>query len=92
MTDKAKEPSEEEMANFIGEPAKKAWLETRKFVEEHYNIMPETIFGGAKYGWEIRYRRSGKTLCSLTPERGTFAVLIVLGKRIPKRPFQCKMN
>lgn len=42
--------------------------------------MPETIFGGAKYGWEIRYRRSGKTLCSLTPEKGAFAVLIVLGR------------
>jgi hypothetical protein len=42
--------------------------------------MPETIFGGAKYGLEIRYRRSGKTLCSLTPEKGAFAVLIVLGK------------
>jgi hypothetical protein len=81
MTDKATKPSEEEMTNFIGEPARRAWLEIRKFIEDHYDIMPETIFGGAKYGWEVRYRKSGKTLCSLTPEKGAFTVLIVLGKK-----------
>lgn len=81
MTDKATKPSEEEMTNFIGEPARRAWLEIRKFIEDHYDIMPETIFGGAKYGWGVRYRKSGKTLCSLTPEKGAFTVLIVLGKK-----------
>ena len=81
MTDKATKPSEEEMTNFIGESARRAWLEIRKFIEDHYDIMPETIFGGAKYGWEVRYRKSGKTLCSLTPEKGAFTVLIVLGKK-----------
>lgn len=81
MTDKANQPSEDEMTNFIGEPARRAWLEIRKFIEDHYDIMPETIFGGAKYGWGVRYRKSGKTLCSLTPEKGAFTVLIVLGKK-----------
>jgi hypothetical protein len=81
MTDKANKPSEDEMTNFIGEPARSAWLEIRKFIDDHYDIMPETIFGGAKYGWAVRYRKSGKTLCMLTPEKGAFTVLIVLGKK-----------
>lgn len=81
MIDKAHKPTEDEMANFIGEPAKGAWIEIRRFIEEHYDIIPETVFGGAKYGWEIRYRKSGKTLCSLTPEKGGVMVLIVLGKQ-----------
>jgi len=81
MIDKAHKPTEEEMMEFIGEPAKGAWVEIRRFIEEHYDIMPETVFGGAKYGWEIRYRKSGKTLCSLTPEKGGVMVLIVLGKQ-----------
>jgi len=81
MIDKAHKPTEDEMANFIGEPAKGVWVEIRRFIEEHYDIIPETVFGGAKYGWEVRYRKSGKTLCSLTPEKGGVMVLIVLGKK-----------
>jgi len=80
MIDKTHKPTDEEMADFIGEQAKEAWLEVRSFIEDHYNIVPETIFYGAKYGWTVRYRKSGKTLCSLFPEKGGFTVLIVLGK------------
>jgi len=34
MTDKAREPIEEEMLSFIGEQAKEAWLEIRQFLED----------------------------------------------------------
>jgi hypothetical protein len=37
-------------------------------------------FDGEKYGWAIRYRKSGKTLVTLYPERGSFMALVVLGK------------
>ena len=81
MTDKARKPTEEETVSFIGERAKGAWLEIRQFLEDRYDLVPETIFYGAKYGWTIRYRKGGKTLCSLFPEKGGFTVLIVLGKK-----------
>jgi hypothetical protein len=81
MTDKTRKPTEEEMVGFIGERAKEAWLEIRRFLEDLYDLVPETIFYGAKYGWTIRYRKGGKTLCSLFPEKGRFTVLIVLGKK-----------
>lgn len=81
MTDNAREPTEEEIVRFIGEQAKEAWLEIRQFLEDRYDLVPETIFYGAKYGWTIRYRKGGKTLCSLFPEKGGFTVLVVLGKK-----------
>lgn len=81
MTDKAPKPTEQEMVKFIGEQAKEAWLEVRRFIEDNYGLIPETIFYGTKYGWTIRYRKSRKTLCSLFPEKGGFTVLIVLGKK-----------
>ena len=81
MTDKARKPTEEEMVSFIGEQAKEAWLEIRRFIEDRYDLVPETVFYGAKYGWTIRYRKGGRTLCSLFPEKGGFTVLIVLGKK-----------
>ena len=81
MMDKAREPTEEDMMSFVGERAKAAWTELRQFIEDNYDFLPETVFYGAKYGWTVRYRKSGKTLCSLFPEKGGFTVLIVLGKK-----------
>ena len=81
MTDKVCKPTEEEIVSFIGWRAKEAWLEIRRFIEDHYDMVPETVFYGAKYGWTIRYRKGGKTLCSLFPEKRGFTVLIVLGKK-----------
>jgi len=85
MIDKAHKPTEEEMAAFIGAKAIGAWVELRRFIEESYDIVPETVFGGAKYGWGIRYRKGGKTLCSRTPEKGSVIVLVVLGKQESER-------
>ena len=85
MMDKAQEPTEEEMMSFVGERAKAAWMELRQFIEDNYEFVPETVFYGAKYGWTVRYRRSGKTLCSLFPEKGGFTVLVVLGSKDAKK-------
>jgi hypothetical protein len=81
MIDKTHEPTEEEILSFIGEQAKEAWLEIKKFIENHYEVEPETLFYGAKYGWTIRYRKGGKTLCSLFPEKNGFTILITFGKK-----------
>lgn len=81
MTDKVHRPTEEGMIDFIGAPAKEAWLEIKRFIEERYDFVPETVFYGEKYGWTVRYRKGGKTLCSLFPEQGGFTVLVVLGKK-----------
>jgi hypothetical protein len=81
MTNKTRKPTAEEMMSFIGEQAKEAWLEIKRFIKDRYDLVPETIFYGTKYGWTIRYRKGGKTICSLFPEKGGFTVLIVLGKK-----------
>ena len=72
-------PIEKEITDFIGEPAKGAWIELRQFLKESYDIVPEMIFD-KKHGWDVRYRKSGKTLVTLTPEKGAVRVLIVLGR------------
>ena len=79
MMDGTHTPIEKEMTDFIGEPAKGGWVELRRFLKENYEIMPEMIFD-KKHGWDVRYRKSGKTLITLTPEKGAVRVLIVLGR------------
>ncbi len=72
-------PVEKEMVDFIGEPAKGAWVKLRRFLKENYDIVPEMIFS-KKHGWDVRYRKSGKTLVTLTPEKGAVRILLVLGR------------
>ncbi len=36
---------------------------------------------GGKYGiWEVKYRRSGRTLCAFYVKNGQFTVLVIFGK------------
>jgi hypothetical protein len=79
MLDKEKMPTAKDIADYLGEDATGAWDDLTAFLAENYNFTPETVFGGRKYGWAIRYRRSGKSLCTLHPEKGAFTVLVVLG-------------
>jgi hypothetical protein len=81
MLEKDQEPTEKEMLDFMGGKASTRWNKIRKFLAENYNIPPETVFYGKKYGWTIRYRKSGRPLCSLFPEDGGFTFHIVLGKK-----------
>ena len=66
------------MLGWIGKKAR-LWSELRTYLADHYDHVPQRDFGGMKYGWSIRYRKSGKTLVTLFPERGAFTALVVLG-------------
>jgi hypothetical protein len=79
MMDGTHIPTEKEITDFIGEPAKGAWVKLRRFLKENYDIVPEMIFD-KKHGWDVRYRKSGKTLITLTPEKGAVRILMVLGR------------
>lgn len=81
MLDKEHEPSEKQILGYLGGNAAEAWADIVSFLKTHYDFSPEPDYGGAKYGWSIRYRKSGKSLCTLYPERGAFTILIVLGKK-----------
>ncbi len=37
-------------------------------------------WGGAKYGWEQRFKRAGKPFTTLTPGFGGFTALVILGR------------
>lgn len=78
MLDKDHQPTDREILKTISDTA--PWLELRQYLESSYDLAPELVDYG-KHGWTIRYRKSGKTLCSLFPERGAFTALVILGKK-----------
>jgi hypothetical protein len=85
MLDKEHPPTAKAIADYLGKDAAAAWDDITAFLAANYDFAPETVFGGRKYGWAVRYRRSGKSLCTLHPEKGAFTVLIVLGGKETER-------
>lgn len=82
MFDRTREPSETDIIAFISNSdAIVAWKQLQNYLDTHYDLLIETIYYGDKYGWLVRYRKSGRTIVSLFPEKNSFSVLIVYGKK-----------
>jgi hypothetical protein len=50
------------------------------FMDTAYHLKGEWTYGGKKYGWNIWYRKSGKTLLNLFPQKGGPVAQVVLGR------------
>lgn len=73
-------PNIEQLEFLLGETAMEAWNELIGFIELNYKFVPVWDEGG-KYGiWEVKYRRSGRTLCAFYVKKEQFTVLVILGK------------
>ncbi len=79
FVDKTRVPSAEEICEALG-PAFPLWEALLQFIETNYQIPGALTYGGKNYGWNLWYRKSGKALASLYPQRGCFVAQVVLGK------------
>ncbi|MGF6375218.1 hypothetical protein M2140_000252 [Clostridiales Family XIII bacterium PM5-7] len=76
------QPTEQEIADFVGTPL---WGELRDYLEGTYSVKPKVDYsgcsmdGGAWKGWNVKYKKSGKSLCTLYPKEGYFLSLITVG-------------
>lgn len=76
------EPSETEMLDYMGKRRTKLWMKIKNFLSENYEThTPEVSLSKEGDEWTIRYRKSGKTLCTLHLKKKNFIVLMILGKR-----------
>ena len=82
MYDRTKTPTDQEIIEFIADAkAVKAWKKIQELIETRYDLLKEILYYGDRYGWLVRYRKSRRTIVSLFPERNSFSVLIVYGKK-----------
>ena len=77
--DKGHPPSPEELIAILGIAAP-LWEGLLKFIEDAYQIPAEFSYGGKKYGWNLWYRKAGKSLVTLFPQQGYFIAQVVLGR------------
>ena len=71
----------------------KEYIETSLFdeldghIKETYKVKPKLSYsscgmdGGAWKGWNIKYQKSGKSLCTVYPKQGYLQLLVTIGER-----------
>lgn len=75
-----KQPTVEEIAKYIANPL---WDELNAFLQESYEVEPTYSFSqcSGQPGWNIKYQKSGRSLCTLYPMSGFFIALVVIGAK-----------
>jgi hypothetical protein len=77
-------PDESEIARALGPAVAPLWERLTRYVEGSYGIEPGFVPPSRNYGWDVKYRKGGKTLVALTPDEDGFTALVVLGKEESK--------
>lgn len=79
FADKEYQPTETAVLQALGS-RRPLWEGLTQFIADNYPIPGEWNFGGKNYGWNLWYRKSGKTLVTLYPQEEHFVAQIILGK------------
>ena len=79
-TDYRQPPSPKDVQLVLGS-SYPLWERLTGFIEENYQITGTwSSWGPSKSGWGLRYRRKGRALVALYPQRESFIAQVVLGK------------
>lgn len=75
---KEKSPSMEQITDFINNPL---WEEFNSRIQSAYQVKPRLEHSrcSMQAGWNIKYKKGGKSLCTLYPMEGYFIALVVVG-------------
>ena len=77
--DKTVEPSQDEIDATLGASAS-LWHALLDFIETSFAIPGIFSCAGPKYGWNLWYKKGGKALVTLFPQKDYFVAQVVLGK------------
>ncbi len=73
-------PDKEEMTALIGPSLYDVWLELCAMIEDKYDMDRLWNKGGTAWRYEYKYRRGGKTLCSLYARENGIGWMVIFGK------------
>ena len=77
---KSQQPTLQEISDFIASPL---WNGLCTWAEKAYQIEPKvehSTCSGAP-GWNVKYRKSGRALCTLYPDKGQFIAMVTIGAK-----------
>jgi len=76
---KENEPTESQIQDFVGCPL---WDDLAGHLQQEYKVRPKishsscAMDGGIWKGWNVKYKKSGKPLCTLYPKQGHIQSLV----------------
>jgi len=75
-----RQPTLDQMGEFVKDGQ---WEALNSFLQETYHIQPKFAFSkcSMQCGWNVKYQKSGKSLCVLYPMPGLFIALVVIGEK-----------
>ncbi len=80
ITDKSRQPSIDELADYISNPLFPALC--AHMADAHKALLSVDYSGDRQLlGWNLRFRKGSRSLLRLYPRHGCFAVLLVVGRR-----------
>jgi hypothetical protein len=77
--DKTHEPTKEEILAVLGASGP-LWQDLLDFIETSFAIPGIFSCAGPKYGWNLWYKKGGKALTTLFPQKDYFVAQVVLGR------------
>lgn len=59
------------------------WTKLHNYIENTYSAAPKIEYSkcSMQKGWNIKYKKKGKSICTLYPMEGYFIALVVVGKK-----------
>lgn len=80
LLDRSSCPSLEEFGANIGNPV---FMHFCAQIKERFQCSEKIDYSSCSWemGWNIKFRKSGKTLCTIYPREGYFTVMIVIGAK-----------
>ena len=84
MFDKEHEPTETELLGYINSSL---FVQLDEHLQQIYAVKPKLSYsncamdGGMWKGWNIKYQKSGKSLCTVYPKQGYVQLLVTIGVR-----------
>lgn len=76
-------PEANDIGGYIKNPL---WDELLDYMSQEYGTVPKFEYSRCAWpGWNAKFRKAGRSLCTIYPEEGFFNALIVIGKREKER-------
>lgn len=78
--DKDTQPTPGQMSAFAASPL---WDELNAYLQTAYDVQPKQAYSGCsgQPGWNAKYQKGGKSLCTMYPMEGFFIALVVIGQK-----------
>ena len=73
-------PSKSAMIELLGQSLFEVWQQLCSMIDEKYEMERLWNTGGKKWTYEYKYRRGGKTLCTLYAREKCIGFMIIFGK------------